>query len=93
MFYPKEYNMIEPLEYYKKKDILINENELLKEELEFYKSIFNMRNSCIYNLSIKKKNGKKVWFDSVLYTDKELLELDDNDEINEMIYNPPKPER
>jgi len=93
MFYPKEYNMIEPLEYYKKKDILINENELLKEELEFYKSIFNMRNSCIYNLSIKKKNGKKVWFDSVLCTDKELLELDDNDEINEMIYNPPKPER
>lgn len=93
MFYPKEYNMIEPLEYYRKKDILINENELLNEELEFYKSIFNMRNSCIYNLSIKKKNGKKVWFDSVLCTDKELLELDDNDEINEMIYNPPKPER
>ena len=93
MFYPKEYNMIEPLEYYKKKDILINENELLKEELEFYKSIFNMRNSCIYNLSIKKKNGKKVWFDSVLCTNKELLELDTDDEINEIIKNPPKPER
>lgn len=93
MFYPKEYNLIEPLEYYRKKETLINDNKLLKQELEFYKSIFTMRNSCIYNLSIKKKNGKKIWFDSVLYTEKELLELDSDDEINDMIYNPPKPER
>ena len=93
MFYPREYNLIDPLKYYQKKDILINENKLLKEELEFYKSILNMRNSCIYNLSIKKKNGGKVWFDSVLCTDKELLELDRDDEINEMVQNPPKPER
>jgi hypothetical protein len=93
MFYPKEYNLIEPLEYYRKKETLINDNKLLKQELEFYKSIFTMRNSCIYNLSIKKKNGKKIWFDSVLYTEKELLELDSDDEINDMLYNPPKPER
>lgn len=93
MFYPKEYNLIEPLEYYRKKETLINDNKLLKKELEFYKSIFNMRNSCIYNLSIKKKNGKKVWFDSVLCTEKELLELDSDDEINDIIHNPPKPER
>jgi len=93
MFYPREYNLTEPLEYYRIKDSLIDENNLLKEQLEFYKSIFNMRNSCIYNLSIKKKNGKKVWFDSVLCTEKELLELDSDDEINDMIYNPPKPER
>ena len=93
MFYPREYNLTEPLEYYREKDTLIDENNLLKEQLEFYKSIFNMRNSCIYNLSIKKKNGKKVWFDSVLCTEKELLELDSDDEINDMIYNPPKPER
>lgn len=93
MFYPKEYNLIEPLEYYRKKETLINDNKRLIEDLEFYKSIFTMRNSCIYNLSIKKKNEKKVWFDSVLYTDKELLELDSDDEINDMIYNPPRPER
>ncbi len=93
MFYPKEYNLIEPLKYYQKKDTLINDNKLLKQELEFYKSILNMRNSCIYNLSIKKKNGEKVWFDSVLCTEKELLELDSDDEINDMIYNPPRPER
>tara|TARA_Y100000389_G_C17391220_1_gene479982 strand:+ start:1052 stop:1333 length:282 start_codon:yes stop_codon:yes gene_type:complete len=93
MFYPRKYNLTEPLEYYRRKDTLIDENNLLKEQLEFYKSIFNMRNSCIYNLSIKKKNGKKVWFDSVLCTEKELLELDSDDEINDMIYNPPKPER
>jgi len=93
MFYPKEYNLIEPLEYYREKETLINDNKLLKKELEFYKSIFTMRNSCIYNLSIKKKNEKKVWFDSVLCTEKELLELDTDDEINDMIYNPPRPER
>lgn len=93
MFYPKEYNLVDPLEYYERKETLIDDNNLLKEELEFYKSIFNMRNSCIYNLSIKKKNGKKVWFDSVLCTNKELLELDTDDEINEIIKNPPKPER
>ena len=93
MFYPREYNLIDPLKYYRKKDTLINDNNLLIEELEFYKSIFTMKNSCIYNLSIKKKNEKKVWFDSVLCTDKELLELDRDDEINEMVQNPPKPER
>ena len=36
MFYPKEYNLIEPLEYYRKKETLINDNKLLKQVFNFH---------------------------------------------------------
>ena len=67
-----------------------NETILLKEQIsqlesdvKFYKSILEMRNSCIFNLHEKTKNGKRVWID-IINTDKnELLELDLDDEIKE----------
>tara|TARA_B110000503_G_C7055121_1_gene374092 strand:- start:747 stop:905 length:159 start_codon:yes stop_codon:yes gene_type:complete len=52
-----------------------------------------MNNSCIFNLTIKYRDGKKVWFDRVQNSQEELLGLDMDDEIHEMIYNPPKAER
>ena len=69
-----------------------NETILLKEQIsqlesdvKFYKSILEMRNSCIFNLHEKTKNGKRVWID-IINTDKnELLELDLDDEIKECL--------
>jgi len=66
-----------------------NETILLKEQIsqlesdvKFYKSILEMRNSCIFNLHEKTKKG---WID-IINTDKnELLELDLDDEIKEWL--------
>lgn len=65
----------------------------LKEELEFYKSLFDTHSgSVIYNLKIKNKNGKKVWVDRIRCDRKELLELDRDEEITEWL-KPVKCER
>jgi|TARA_B110000046_G_C12871607_1_gene346249 hypothetical protein len=53
----------------------------LEEELEFYKSILIKNNSCIFNLYIKKKDGKNVWVDKLNATRSELLELDSDEEV------------
>ena len=73
------------------KEVLMEKEELrlknieLEKDLEFYKSILEMRNSCIFNLHEKTKNGKRVWID-IINTDKnELLELDLDDEIKEWL--------
>jgi hypothetical protein len=93
MFFPKEYDMIDPLSYYNTKDTILKENKVLLDELNFYKSILEMRNSCIFNLSIKKMNGKRVWFDKVRTDLLDLEMYDTDEEIDDMIHNPPKPER
>lgn len=85
--------MIDPIDYYRSKDSLIRENKKLTEDLNFYKSIFKMRNSCLFNLSIKMKDGKQVWFDRVRTSYQELLTYDMDEELRDMINNPPKPER
>lgn len=58
----------------------------LKEELEFYKSLFvNRRNSCIFNLKIKKMNGKNVWVDRVRDQREDFLKLDRDEEVIEWL--------
>ena len=65
----------------------------LKEELDFYKSIFDThRGSAIYNLSIKHKNGQRVWIDRILCDKRELLYLDQDEEVIEWL-KPVKCER
>ena len=62
------------------------EIEKLKEELEFYKSLFvNRRNSCIFNLKIKKMNGKNVWVDRVRDQREDFLKLDMDEEVEEWL--------
>lgn len=69
------------------------ELELLKEELEFYKSLFNSHNnSVVFNLSIKKKNGKNVWVDHTRDSREYLEALDMDEEIEEWL-KPIKPSR
>ena len=69
------------------------EVELLKEELEFYKSIFRTHNhSVIFNLTIKEKNGEKVWVDHIRDSREYLLTLDQDEEVKEWL-KPIKPSR
>lgn len=69
------------------------ELEIIKEELEFYKSLFQSHNnSVIFNLHIKKKNGKNVWVDPVMDS-KEYLETLDRDKDVEEWLEPVKPSR
>ena len=66
----------------------INELNELKDELEFYKSIFSTHNnSAVFNLRIKTKNGKRIWVDKVLDNPNItfLKSLDQDDEIREWL--------
>ena len=65
---------------------MIEKIKNLKEELEFYKSLFvSRRNSCIFNLKIKKMNGKNVWVDRVRDQREDFLKLDRDEEVEEWL--------
>jgi len=68
------------------RDEVKSELELVKEELEFYKSLFvTRRNSCIFNLKIKKMNGANVWVDRVRDQREDFLKLDTDEEVEEWL--------
>ncbi len=65
---------------------LEKENQKLKKELDFYKSLFiKKNNSCIFNLNIKYINGEKVWIDRVLDKREDFLKLDKDKEVDEWL--------
>ena len=64
---------------------LLLENKKLKEELFFFNKIFKFYDSLVYNMIIKYKNGEKVWIDKKKITERELLELDEDDEVKNLI--------
>ena len=65
---------------------IIKENYSLKNELEFYKSIFKTHsNSVIYNLKTKKINGKKIWVDKIKLVGSEYKLLNMLDKDNDVI--------
>ena len=57
----------------------------LDNDLKFYKSILNMRNSCIYNLHIKTIDGERVWVDRVLHQREDFLKLDKDPQVDEWL--------
>ena len=63
---------------------LLLENKKLKEELFFFNKIFKFYDSLVYNMIIKYKNGEKVWIDKQKITERELLELDEDDEVKNL---------
>lgn len=66
--------------------LLHKKNILLKEELEFYKSIFKTHgNSAVFNLRIKTLNNKKIWVDKVRSDYYFILSLDQDDETEEWL--------
>ena len=69
------------------------EKKKLKEELEFYKSLFNTHhNSVIFNLKIKKIKGKEVWVDNIRDSKEYINSLDKDEEVIEWL-KPVKCER
>jgi hypothetical protein len=65
----------------------------LRKELEFYKSLFETHsNSCVFNLSIKKKKCNNVWVDHVRDPHSYLSSLDKDDEVRGWL-KPTKPSR
>ena len=72
---------------------IVEENEILKQELEFYKSLFKTHNgSCVFNLTIKKKNGTNVWVDHVRDSYSYIESLDKDEEVRGWL-EPVKPSR
>jgi hypothetical protein len=64
------------------------ENELatVKEDLEFYKSIFKTHeNSAVFNLRIKSINGKRLWVDKVNADHSLKKQLDPDEETVEWL--------
>jgi len=64
------------------------ENELatVKEDLEFYKSIFKTHgNSAVFNLRIKSINGKRLWVDKVRADYSLKIQLDPDEETIEWL--------
>ena len=64
------------------------ENKLatVKEDLEFYKSIFKThRNSAIFNLRIKSINGERLWVDKVRADYSLKIQLDTDEETIEWL--------
>ena len=73
--------------------ILKNKKDILKKELEFYKSLFiTHRNSVVHNLTIKKRKCKKVWIDPINDNREKILDLDMDDDVKEWL-KPTKCER
>lgn len=68
---------------------LMDENENLKKEINFLKSIFEypLVNNAIFNLVRLKKNGQDVWAVRNKMTKHELLEFDDCEEVRYMLKN------
>lgn len=64
------------------------ENELatVKEDLEFYKSIFKTHgNSAVFNLRIKSINGERLWVDKVCADYNLKKQLDPDEETIEWL--------
>ena len=63
-----------------------NELATVKEDLEFYKSIFKTHgNSAVFNLRIKSINGERLWVDKVRADYSLKIQLDPDEETIEWL--------
>ena len=68
-------------------ELVKNKLATVKDDLEFYKSIFKTHgNSAVFNLRIKSINGEKLWVDKV-HADYSLkIQLDPDEETIEWLH-------
>lgn len=64
---------------------LKQENEKLKQEIEFMKQIFNHGDAMVFQMKRFTKKGQPVWINTQKITDKELLELDHSHEVQKIL--------
>ena len=71
----------------KKENALLKiRNNYIENKLKFYKSIFKThRNSVVFQLKIKKKDGKPVWVDRIRNERSFIETLDRDSEIEEWL--------
>ena len=73
-------------EVYAKLESVENELATVKDDLEFYKSIFKTHgNSAVFNLRIKSINGKRLWVDKVRADYSLKIQLDPDEETIEWL--------
>lgn len=69
-----------------KLELVKNELATVKDDLEFYKSIFKTHgNSAVFNLRIKSINGKRLWVDKVRADYSLKIQLDPDEETIEWL--------
>ena len=64
---------------------LKQENEDLKQELEFMKQILNHGDSLIFQMKAVKKQGKPLWINTQKITLQELLQLDTDPIVQQLL--------
>lgn len=64
---------------------LKQENEHLKQELEFMKQILNHGDSLIFQMKAVKKQGKPLWINTQKITLHELLQLDTDPIVQQLL--------
>tara|TARA_X000000950_G_C13866194_1_gene640843 strand:- start:749 stop:1006 length:258 start_codon:yes stop_codon:yes gene_type:complete len=71
----------------KKENALLKiKNNCIENKLKFYKSIFKThRNSVVFQLKIKKKDGMPVWVDRIRNERSFIESLDRDSEIEEWL--------
>lgn len=78
--------MSEILRLKKENALLKLKNNYINNKLEFYKSIFKThRNSAVFQLKIKKKDGKPVWVDHIREDRRFIESLDRDKEVEEWL--------
>ena len=69
-----------------KLELVKNELAKVKDDLEFYKSIFKTHgNSAVFNLRIKSINGERLWVDKVRADYSLKIQLDPDEETIEWL--------
>ena len=69
-----------------KLELVKNELATVKDDLEFYKSIFKTHgNSAVFNLRIKSINGERLWVDKVRADYSLKIQLDPDEETIEWL--------
>ena len=71
----------------KKENALLKiKNNCIENKLKFYKSIFKThRNSVVFQLKIKKKDGKSIWIDHIREERSLIESLDMDSEVEEWL--------